>query len=71
MLNGSSVDFSPAVPGKNGRGSPGKSRCIKADLPIGRIRPCDPASDDFNLLRRAVRRLILSEVAAISEETRG
>ena len=28
------------------------------------------ASDDFNLLRREVRRLIRSEVVAISEETR-
>ncbi len=37
---------------------------IKADLVIDLPRPRDPASDDFNILRREVTRLIRSEVSA-------
>lgn len=42
---------------------------FKADIRIDLSRPRDPASDDFNALRREVTHLIRSEVGAESEDS--
>jgi NitT/TauT family transport system ATP-binding protein len=43
---------------------------FKADLRIDLLRPRDPASDEFNAIRREVTRLIRVEVAIAGEENR-